>query len=79
MSLPNTTSANRELELIEAVAAEVSVGIDRAVSFWMTQIDDVLHDSRLTTLGRLQAVKDVVGNYRHAHAADRVSCHGNPA
>ena len=79
MSSPNTTSANRELELIEAVAAELSVGIDRAVGFWMKQIDDVLHDSRLTTLGRLQAVKDVVGNYRHCHAADCVNGHGNPA
>jgi hypothetical protein len=79
MSFPNTTSTNRELELIEAVAAEVSVGIDRAVSFWMNQIDDVLHDSRLTTLGRLQAVKDVVGNYRHRHAVDFVNDHGNPA
>jgi len=79
MSFPNTTSTNRELELIEAVAAEVSVGIDRAVSFWMNQIDDVLHDSRLTTLGRLQAVKDVVCNYRHRHAVDFVNDHGNPA
>lgn len=77
MSLPNTTSANREL--IEAVAAEVSNGIDRALSFWMNQIEDVLHDSRLTTLGRLQAVKDVVGLYRHSHAADFVNDHGNPA
>jgi hypothetical protein len=79
MSLPNTTSANRELELIEAVAAEVSFGIDRAVGFWMKQIDDVLQDSHLTTLGRLQAVKDVVGSYRHARAVEFVNDHGNPA
>lgn len=77
MSLPDTTSASREL--IEAVASEVSTGIDRALNFWMDQIDDVLQDSRLTTLGRLQAVKDVVGNYRHCHAADFVNGHGNPA
>jgi hypothetical protein len=27
----------------------------------------------------LQAVKDVVGLYRHSHAADFVNDHGNPA
>ena len=77
MSLPNTTSANREL--IDLVATEVSAGIDRAVRFWMNQIDDVLQDSHLTTLGRLQAVKDVVGDYRRCCAADFVNSHGNPA
>jgi hypothetical protein len=77
MSLPNATSANREL--IEVVATEVSAGIDRAVSFWMNQIDDVLQDRHLTTLGRLQAVKDLVENYRRRYAPDFVNGHGNPA
>jgi len=36
--------------LIEAVAAEISDGIESAVSFWMTQIEAVLLDPRLTTL-----------------------------
>jgi hypothetical protein len=77
MSTPSTTSADREL--IDAVSAEVCAGIDRAVGFWMNQIDDVLQDSRLTTLGRLQAVKDVVGAYRHRCAEEFVKGHGNAA
>jgi hypothetical protein len=77
MNSPDTTSADREL--IEAVAAEVSFGIDRAVSFWMSQIDEVLQDSRLTTLGRLQAVKDLVSSYRHCHAGSFANGNGNPA
>jgi hypothetical protein len=77
MSTPSTTTANREL--IDAVSTEVCSGIDRAVGFWMKQIEDVLQDSRLTTLGRLQAVKEVVSAYRHRYAAELVESHGNAA
>ena len=77
MSTPNTTVANQEL--IDAVSAEVCAGIERAVGFWMNQIEDVLQDSRLTTLGRLQGIKDVVGAYRHRCAAEFVESHGNAA
>jgi hypothetical protein len=51
-------------ELIETVAAEMTAGIDRAVGFWMRQVEDALTDSRLTTLGRLHAVQDVVAAFR---------------
>jgi len=77
MGCPNTASADRDL--IEAVVLEMSAGIDRAVSFWMNQIEDVLSDSRLTTLGRLQAVKDVLGQYHHRHAGHFENGHGNVA
>lgn len=77
MSVPESTSANHEL--INAIAAEMCAGIHRAVGFWLDQIDDVLQDSQLTTLGRLQAVKQVVGSYRHAQATDPMNCHGNAA
>lgn len=77
MSAPDTTVASREF--IDAVSAEVCAGIDRAVGFWMNQIENVLQDNRLTTLGRLQAVQDVVGTYRHRYAAELVDHHGNAA
>lgn len=77
MSASITTTANREL--IAAVSAEVCAGIDRAVGFWMNQIEEVLQDSRLTTLGRLQAVKDVIGAYHHRCADQVVKGHGNAA
>jgi hypothetical protein len=72
-----TTAASQQF--IDAVSAEVCAGIDRAVGFWMSRIEDVLQDSRLTTLGRLQAVKDVVGTYRHRCTQDLVNGHGNAA
>jgi len=77
MTVPNRTSAQHEL--IDAVATELTAGIDRAVGFWMNQINDVLQDSRLTTMGRLQAVNDLVGIYRHRCAANAMQDHGNAA
>src|ERR1700751_4030809 len=50
-------------ELIEAVAAEMSDGIESAVSFWMSQIEAVLLDPRLTNLGRVHAVQEIVKRY----------------
>lgn len=56
----------RRRELIEAVAAEMSEGIDSAVGYWMSQIEGALSDPRLTTLGRMNAVHEVVENYHRA-------------
>lgn len=50
--------------LIEAIAAEMSQGIDRAVNFWMLKIEGALLDPRLTTLGRMNAVLEVLQQYR---------------
>jgi hypothetical protein len=52
--------------LIEAVAAEMSDGIACAVSFWMNQIEAVLLDPQLTTLGRMHAVQEIVKRYNSA-------------
>jgi hypothetical protein len=50
--------------LIEAVVAEMSAGIECAVDFWIGQIEGALQDPRLTTLGRLHAVHEIVSQYR---------------
>jgi hypothetical protein len=62
------TVASSDRALIEAVAAEMSAGIDCAVNFWMSQIEAALLDSRLTTLGRFHAVQDIVKRYRSRDA-----------
>jgi hypothetical protein len=49
--------------LIEAIAAEMSDGIESAVGFWMTQIEAALLNPRLTTLGRMHAVQEIVKRY----------------
>ena len=58
-------------ELIEAVAAEMCVGIEWAVGAWITEIEAALDDSRLTTLGRLRAVQQIVHRYRTAGKPNR--------
>jgi hypothetical protein len=53
-------------ELIEAVASEMCAGIQWAVGAWITEIEAALDDPRLTTLGRLRAIQEVVRRYRNA-------------
>jgi hypothetical protein len=50
--------------LIEAVIAEMTDGIDCAVDFWIGQIESALTDSHLTALGRLNAVQEILRQYR---------------
>jgi len=51
-------------ELIEAVVAEMSDGIECVLGFWMGLIENALRDPQLTTLGRLNAVRVIVEQYR---------------
>ena len=46
------------------IAEEMASGVDRAVECWMSQIEEALTDMRLTSLGRLQAVRQVVEKYK---------------
>lgn len=51
-------------DLIRVIAEEMAYGVETAVDCWMTQIDSALTDTRLTTLGRLNAVHEIVRNYK---------------
>ena len=55
-----TAALNRDVVL--AIAEEVAHGVQTAVDCCMTEIDLALTDTRLTTLGRLDAVREVVEN-----------------
>jgi len=52
-------------ELVDAIAAEMALGVDAAVECWMAQIEQASTDLRLTTLGRMSAVKEVLDRYKH--------------
>lgn len=56
--------------LIEAVVGEMQDGIERAVGFWMTQIEQALRDPGLTTLGRMNAVREIVNRYTADRAGE---------
>ena len=52
-------------DFVDAVASEIAVGVERAVECWMSQIEHVLTDVHLTSLGRLNAVREIVDEYKH--------------
>jgi len=51
-------------DIVNIIATEMAAGVDRAVECWMGQIDHALTDVHLTSLGRLNAVREIVTNYK---------------
>jgi hypothetical protein len=56
-------SANTE-EFVKTVAAEMASQVGAAVEYWMAQFESVFSDSRLTTLGRVYAAKEILEHYK---------------
>jgi hypothetical protein len=67
-----TTALNRDLVLV--IAEEMAHGVQTAVDCWMTEIDLALTDNHLTTLGRLNAVQEIVQTYKHLTGQSRLDC-----
>ncbi|MBS1852965.1 MAG: hypothetical protein JST79_18835 [Acidobacteria bacterium] len=57
-------------DFIDLVAEEMAAGIHRAVDHWMGQVEAVFHDTRLTTLGRMHAIQDILEEYRQSIGSD---------
>ena len=51
-------------DIVNVIASEMAAGVERAVECWMSQIEQALSDVRLTSLGRLNAVNEIVSNYK---------------
>ena len=51
-------------DLVDAVASEMAVGVERAVECWMSEIEQALTDAHLTSLGRLYAVSEILNEYK---------------
>lgn len=51
-------------DLVNIIASEMAAGVERAVECWMGQIERALTNVQLTSLGRLNAVREIVGNYK---------------
>jgi len=58
------SSATSE-DVVESLAAEIAWAVDRAVECWIAEIDCALTDPHLTTLGRLNAARDVITRYKN--------------
>jgi hypothetical protein len=52
-------------DFLEVVVSEMAVGVERAVECWMAQIEQALTDIHLTSLGRLNAVREILDQYKN--------------
>jgi hypothetical protein len=51
-------------DFVDAIAVEVASKIDVAVESWMAEMELALNDPALTTLGRINAAKEVLAQYK---------------
>jgi hypothetical protein len=59
------TAAITSRDFVDTIAAELAIGIDVAVESWMAAMEKALTDPELTTLGRMNAAKEVLENYKN--------------
>lgn len=67
-----TTAINQNV-LLNAIVREMASGVDKAVECWMAQIEQIFNDTRLTTLGRMNAIHEVVQRYKQLTGKDRLT------
>lgn len=70
-----TATINRNV-LLDAIVNEMASGVDKAVECWMAQIEQIFEDTRLTTLGRMNAIHEVVQNYKQLTGKERLEFRG---
>lgn len=51
-------------DFVKVVAAEMAHGVEVAVERWLAQVELALTDRELTSLGRLNAVHEVLQDYK---------------
>lgn len=67
-----TTAINQNV-LLNAIVREMASGVDKAVECWMAQIEQIFNDTRLTTLGRMNAIHEVVQRYKQLTGKDHLT------
>ena len=66
--------ASNRSDVVNLIAGEISLGVERAVDCWMFQVEQAMTDSQLTTLGRVNAVKQVLETYKKVTGKQQLSC-----
>lgn len=70
-----TATINRNV-VLDAIVNEMAAGVDKAVECWMAQIERIFEDTRLTTLGRMKAIHEVVERYKQLTGKDHLEFRG---
>lgn len=68
-----------ERDVVRVIAEEMANGVQNAVDCWMTEIDLAVTDSTLSTLARLNAVREIIQNYKHLTGQEDLDCRTLPA
>jgi hypothetical protein len=66
-------------DVVRVIAEEMAHGVQNAVDCWMTEIDLAVTDSKLSTLGRLNAVREIIENYKRLTGQEDLDCRTLPA
>jgi phage baseplate assembly protein W len=61
-------------EFVNAVAEEISSGIDRAVRYWLGRIEVEVVDRSLTTTERIYAIEQILREYKNVSEAAQIDC-----
>lgn len=61
-------------DVVDAIASEMAIGVERAVECWMSEIEQALTDDHLTSLGRLNALREIVAEYKHLTGKAQLKC-----
>jgi hypothetical protein len=57
-------SASKPDEILEIIAGELCLGIDRALNHWMIAVELAVNEPNLSTQERLEAVRQIVRDYK---------------
>jgi len=58
------TNASANADFVNLFIAEMASVAERAVECWLAQVEQALTDPRLTTLEKLNAVREIVSQYK---------------
>jgi len=62
-------------DFVAAIAVEVATKIDVAVESWMAEMEQALNDAALTTVGRINAAKEVLAQYKSLTGKQQLQSH----
>ena len=71
------TAAFTTSDFVDVIATEVASAVELAVESWMAEVERAITDPELTTLGRMNAVKDVLESYKRLTGKTQLECRRN--
>lgn len=61
-------------DFVDAVADEISSGIDRAVRYWLGRIELEVVDRSLSTDQRIYAIEQILSEYKNISTETQLGC-----